>query len=573
MFWTNIKRKKKEDQLLEDPSYLAAVLIGEAKGPLRREIAGIWRHLDWSQPSVAFYGETNAGKSTLIEALRLLFGSHGERPGEAIGDGRSDYTRDTASHPCSSDDARFNLLDVPGIEGNEAKVATEIESALHRAHIVFYVTVDARPPQSSGGDEGRTGTLEKIKRQLKPQARVWAVYNKKINNPGQIRKPIVNEGEAQSLANGENSLDGKMREVLGDHYQGHVVLSALPGFLALADDLPPDSRFAPQREKFLNRVSAEEMLAFSGVAEFGALLKREVPTQDQIAQANIRKLHPPIAKAVNHLKQEAEKQFGRPAAELRKQLKKLSPELGLIADDASKAVSRLTDEVTNSCIKNMRKKMLEEIDKGLSDDAALKKKIEDILAEEQTEITKTIKIKVRSAAENAHNSCKEALRLVEKYLRDVNAFNSEVFSLSFSHAVEVNTSSGIDWVGVTTVAVSATMLTGGVAAIIIGGFGLLLGAIRSIWKFFDSDFHKNQQKQALNKNLDAIKPKLRENVKQTLQKVEADLRKHILGVMVPLQSVEKNFEAAANSVRVAAGDLNSLAENPTRLCHYAESAS
>jgi len=572
VFWSNIKRKKQENRLLEDPSYLAAVLIGEVKGPLRREIAGIWGHLDWSHPSVAFYGETNAGKSTLIEALRLLFRSHGERPGEAIGDGRPDYTRDTASHPCFCDDARFNLLDVPGIEGNEAKVAAEIESALHRAHIVFYVTADARPPQSSGGDEGRTGTLEKIKRQLKPQSKVWAVYNKKINNPSQIRKQIVNEDEKQSLANGENSLDGKMREVLGEHYQGHVVLSALPGFLALADDLPSDSRFAPQREKFLNRVNAEEMLAFSGVAEFGALLKRKVPTQDQIAQANIRKLHPPIAKAVNHLEQEAEKQFGRPADELRKQLKKLNPELGLIADDASKAVSRLTDEVTNSCIKNMRRKMLEEIDKGLSGDDALKKKIEEILAEEQAGLAKTINGKVRAAAENAHNSCKEALRLVEKYLKDVDAFNSEIFSLSFSHAVEVNTSSGIDWVGVTTAAVSATLLTGGVAAI-IGGFGLLLGAIRSIWNFFDSDFHKNQQKQALNKNLDAIKPKLRENVKQALQKVETDFRTHILGVMAPLQSVERNFEAAANSVRAAAGDLKSLAENPTRLCHYAESAS
>lgn len=547
---------------------VARKIVADAEANLHQEIAQIWKRLDWTDPSVAFYGETNAGKSTLIEALLLLFGSAGDIPGDAIGDGSPDYTRKASAHPCLYDGTGFNLVDVPGIEGNEAKVAIEIEDALHRAHVVFYVTADARPPQ--GGDDGRDGTLEKIKRQLKPQAKVWAVYNKKLNNPRQIGTSLANDDERQSLADGVNSLDGKMREVLGSHYQGHVVLSALPGFLALADNLPSDSRFASQREKFLTKVSSTDLLAFSNVKSFGKLLRDNVPTRSKIAQANLDKLLPPIMAAADYLEKKAEHHFAKPARELGKQLKILGPELEMIAEDASKAVKRLTDEVTNGCVLRVRKEMLQAIEKGLSGDGELKKKLEQVLDEERNRLPDTVSAKLGSAVQNVQRSCKEALKLVEKYLKDVRVFESAYFSSSFSHAVEVDTKSGVDWGSLAGSAIGLALSLAAGPLGIIARLSTLFSIARSFWNFFNSDYQKDQQKQSLNQNLDAIKPKLRTDVKQTLEKVDADLRKHVLDMIIPLQAVEQNFRAAANSMGESVGDLRQLAEDPSYLYRYAE---
>ncbi|HYF84825.1 GTPase domain-containing protein [Azospirillum sp.] len=559
--------KKRRTQSFDDPVIAAQRIVADAEIELHQEIAKIWKRLDWTDPSVAFYGETNAGKSTLIEALLLLFRSAGDKPGDAIGDGSPDYTRKASAYPCLYDGTGFNLVDVPGIEGDEAKVAIEIENALHRAHVVFYVTADARPPQ--GGDDGRDGTLEKIKRQLKPQAKVWAVYNKKLNNPRQIGTSLASDDENQSLADGVNSLDGKMREVLGSHYQGHVVLSALPGFLALADNLPSDSRFASQREKFLTRVSSTDLLAFSNVEEFGRLLRNNVPTRSEIAQTNLDKLLPPITAAVDSLEKKAEHHFAKPARELGKQLKRLGPELELIAEDASKAVKRLTDEVTNGCVLRVRKEMLQAIEKGLSGDDELKRKLEQVLDDERDRLPETVNSRVGSTVRNAQNSCKEALQLVEKYLNDNHAFDSKDFVSSFSHAAEVSTNSGIDWGGVvgTAVNTAVALLAGGP---IIAGITAVMGIFRSFWNFFSSDYHKDQQKLSLNKNIDMIKPKLRKDVNETLRQVESDLRKHVLDMTLPLQAVEQNFRAADNSMREAVGELRQLAEDPSYLYRYAE---
>ncbi|PGH58564.1 hypothetical protein CRT60_05300 [Azospirillum palustre] len=559
--------KKRKMQSYDDPVIVAQKIVTDSEAELHQEIARIWKRLDWTDPSVAFYGETNAGKSTLIEALLLLFGSAGDKPGDAIGDGSPDYTRKASAYPCLYDGTGFNLIDVPGIEGDEAKVAIEIENALHRAHVVFFVTADARPPQ--GGDDGRDGTLEKIKRQLQPQAKVWAVYNKKLNNPRQIGSSLVNDDEKQSLADGVNSLDGKMREVLSSDYQGHVVLSALPGFLALADNLPSDSRFASQREKFLKSVSSTDLLAFSNVKKFGRLLSDNVPSRSEIAQANLDKLLPPITEAVASLEKKAEHHFAKPARELEKQLKILRPELELIAEDASKALKRLTDEVTNGCVMRVRKEMLQAIEKGLSGDDELKKKLEQVLAEERNRLPETVNSRVGSTVRNAQKSCKEALHLVEKYLKDTHAFDSKVFVSSFSHAADVNTNSGVDWGEVvgTAVNVAVTWLVGGP---ILAGITAVFGLFRSFWNFFSSDYHKDQQKMSLNKNIDEIKPKLRKDVNKTLEQIERDLRKYVLDMMLPLQAMEKNFRAAANSMKESVGDLRQLAEDPSYLYRYAE---
>jgi len=53
--------------------------LGEMKANFESELALLERHVEWDHFTIAFFGETNAGKSTLIESLRILFDEESRR--------------------------------------------------------------------------------------------------------------------------------------------------------------------------------------------------------------------------------------------------------------------------------------------------------------------------------------------------------------------------------------------------------------------------------------------------------------------------------------------------------------
>ncbi len=147
-----------------------------------KELESLKNNEEWENFTIAFYGETGAGKSTLIECLRMFFKEqskvvqqerfkrfysnyqnnyqnderkkqailnelHSLQDGAIIGDGRSDFTLKTRSYSFQYNHQNFTLLDVPGIEGDEKKVIQQISNATQKAHAIFYVTKMPNPPQ------------------------------------------------------------------------------------------------------------------------------------------------------------------------------------------------------------------------------------------------------------------------------------------------------------------------------------------------------------------------------------------------------------------------------------------
>ncbi len=98
--------------------------------------------------------------------------------GAIIGDGRSDFTKETKSYTFKHINQNFVLLDVPGIEGDEKKVKQQISNATQKAHAIFYVTKKPTPPQKGG--EGKEGTIEKIQKQLDSQTEVWTFLTNRL---------------------------------------------------------------------------------------------------------------------------------------------------------------------------------------------------------------------------------------------------------------------------------------------------------------------------------------------------------------------------------------------------------
>ncbi|GAA6843248.1 hypothetical protein HpHNI32_11140 [Helicobacter pylori] len=130
-----------------------------------RELESLKNNEEWEKFTIAFYGETGAGKSTLIECLRLFFKELGKmdqqerfkrlyanmknyrgsehadleklQDGAIIGDGRSDSTLETKSYTLKHNNQSFVLLDVPGIEGDEKKLNSKFLTLQEKPMLFF----------------------------------------------------------------------------------------------------------------------------------------------------------------------------------------------------------------------------------------------------------------------------------------------------------------------------------------------------------------------------------------------------------------------------------------------------
>lgn len=227
---------------------------------------------------IAFFGETNAGKSTIIDTFRIIFDEETRRKaiekaneksqirkisgkkdinptiigvdGTIVGDGRSDFTKTYDEYDMNIDGRKFTLIDVPGIEGNEAEYKDGIKKALQKAHCVFYVHGSDKKPN--------TKTTEKIKEYLNDWVGVYSIRNIRGGS-----EQYDEDDERETLLTDNVLRASKLSEevfknVLGAYYKGNINIQ---GLLALCSK----ANFSPTRTDLIGTQS--ELIEYFGNAD------------------------------------------------------------------------------------------------------------------------------------------------------------------------------------------------------------------------------------------------------------------------------------------------------------------
>ena len=240
----------------------------------------------WDNLVIAFFGETNAGKSTIIETFRILFDDKRKKEdGLIVGDGRHDFTKTYEEYHLSIAGHPFTLIDVPGIEGNESEFKDVIKTALHKAHCVFYVQGHNKKPDRA--------TAEKIKKYLGDWVKVYSIYNVRggVSNydEEEERETLITPGVLKS----ESLIQAEFKTILGDVYAGHVTLQGLLAMSAKASFSPKREDLIRGQQKLLKYFggSADKVLEFSQFKTLTTLVEQmALNFKSEIIEANKQKL-------------------------------------------------------------------------------------------------------------------------------------------------------------------------------------------------------------------------------------------------------------------------------------------
>lgn len=482
--------------------------------------------------------------------------------GGIIGDGRPDFTRETHPYTFEVAGQPFMILDVPGIEGEEAKVSEQISKAVKRAHAVFYVTGKAAPPQT--GDEGRPGTLEKIKAHLSDQTEVWTLFNKRITNPLALQKPsLISTDEQASLAD----LDSKMREQLGENYQRSLSLCALPAFLAAADCLTPRSGKAASRKKFLEALPPEQLLEKSGLKSFYRHLTQDLVKdyKTKIRRSNLNKVGAAIDNVCTVMDRLRRGQFLPLTDDLRREASNANKQLDIALAALKSNLVNVGEKAVGKFEENVRQKIYGRIDRNISNDD-FKSSLRSVMEIEQkvlqTDLPKQFDEKVSQFQE-------QTAEIVERYQQHANDLLASYESLRKARlagefTLNVNIDNGINVYGLLAgLAGGALMIWNPMGWVLmsIGALTLLTGMAKSVWGFFDDDYKKGQQRKSADENLHRACDEIRASLRQSMDEAVPTLEKTLGEIREMLQVPVRQAQQISNKLDSAHLHLKQLASN------------
>lgn len=514
-------RKMKEERALQE-SHAGLIELQAGHARLIQEKTAQMMSLE-RKVSEAHHGFAEAQKA--LVALESL------QDGEIIGTGRSDFTLHATAYPFQIGNEKFQLLDVPGIEGDEKKVQTEIDASVKKAHAVFYVTRKATPPGS--GSDGQEGTIDKIKRQLGDQTEVWALYNKNAPSPRVLSgDALLNDGEQESLKAMEASL---LKQLGPDVFQGTKTASCIPAFYATATCLLPSNPHYRNRNKFLEAMSADELLRRSGMTYFIDFLKREICVnyKSKIKNANLKKIRACLEQGIAYV-QSLRTTFDTLSRNLDRQYQSSHNQI----DDLLQATTRRLKSECKDYLSDKKNTQRNSIYKHIETDCSN----DDFKNELELQID-SLKNSVGIDLENRFEAIFESLKIgiqkiVEKNKRNIDeimeySMPKDIIKSNFSFQLDFKMGNGINVVGIISslggaaglvwVGFLASNPAGWTVAAVLGAIGLVFSFYKSVRGFFSSQYKMEQQRKSADENIEKVFEKLEEMLIENLDQAGVKL--------------------------------------------------
>ena len=319
-----------------------------AESEMREAIDG----MPWDRLVLAFFGETTAGKSTLVEMFRTSFERN--RPkghdGLIVGDGRQDFTRERAEYEMEIDGRPFVLVDAPGIEGKESAVLGAIEDSLKKIHCVFYVQGHNKKPDDA--------TANKIAGFLSDWVSVYSVQNVR-GDAGSYDMDDDRETLLKAdVRKNDKLIQGEFKRILPPGtYRGNVPVQGLIALCSRADFAEECKKLKKAQSKLLDCFgSAEAMWEFSRAQDLVDLVRELAKPENFTAEINaanarkVRKLAQNARAAADGFLKSNEDEFEK----IRELLSDYRNEIGSRVKEATDALRENSSEIVDEIFSELQ---------------------------------------------------------------------------------------------------------------------------------------------------------------------------------------------------------------------------
>ena len=479
--------------------------------------------------------------------------------GKIIGDGSSDYTRDVTEYEIEYNGQKFCLLDLPGIEGNEKIVLSNINRAVKKSHAVFYISATPNPPQS--GNKENSGTIEKIKDHLGDQTEVYFIYNKKIKNPKMLKYDLIDYDEEDSL----EETDKVLSSILESQYSGNISLSAYPAFLAIGNCC---NRDRTSKIKFLENLNAENILSISQVEKFKNWLTESfvTNTKDKIKRANYKKVYSVIDETTIKI-QEQNRILNIVKEALIRNSDNTASNLDSVLIGMKRKFRTELDHSLDEFEQNLRASVYGEIDRCI-DNTEFKQIFESKYEEYSEKLSSNLQTRFETLNEEFVSEVKNTLEKHNKTREELIETYNTRYSIDKKFDFKLNLKSGINKTGLiisigTTIAGIIMAMSNPAGWIVIGLaiLGGIISLIKSVWGFFDNDYRAGQQRNTTNSKISEIKGSLRQEIEKKLPEIDQSLTRAIDETKEMLLAEKKDFDDLIDTFENAKNEFDKLSLN------------
>lgn len=226
--------------------------------------------------------------------------------GLIIGTGEADFTKGNTLYPLNYKGKGFQLIDVPGIEGDESKYAHMVREAVAKAHLVLYVNGTNKKPEKA--------TAEKIRSYLRLGTQVCPLVNVRGNADAyefeEDRESLTAHGGATAAL---QQTEDVLRSVLGSKVlQPGYCVQGLLAFSSLASDTQTGrTTIAPARGRDLviqqrnyqkHFASSKAMYEFSQIKSVAKVLHSKLATfREDMVESNKTKVYELLVENISTL--------------------------------------------------------------------------------------------------------------------------------------------------------------------------------------------------------------------------------------------------------------------------------
>ena len=451
----------------------------------------------WNKLVIAFFGETNAGKSTIIETFRILFENENSfEAGLIVGDGRSDFTKVYSEYELTIEEYPFILIDVPGIEGNESEFKEEIKTALNMAHYIFYVQGHNKKPD--------TATAEKIKHYLGDWVKVYSIYNVRgaVSNYDEVedRENLITDGIKKT----ENLIKSSFYEILGDVYAGNITLQALLAMSA-------NAKFSSQRDDLIRGQkilledfgSSESILKFSQFQTLINLVKDKSKNfEKEIVESNKQKMISLVIRICDDLEDNINNQ--KESIEgLKIMLESFSKKSNVIMNKLKKNIKTKTDSKIEQLFGEFKSQLYKIIDSELKRNHKNMEaeKVQNMIKNKlSNDMIRIINNEIKMASTQL-NQAKKSLDGIS--IRGISLPYKQMddFNIDFTGAID-DLKTSLDDVASFTTRAAAVATTGAAIGSFIPGYGTVAGAaVGAVIGGFSHYFTRSDKKAEVKKDI------------------------------------------------------------------------